>query len=511
MELYFNINLCATLFSLVALLTLQHAPARLRFYIVLMSMFCWLIPWPYLYELRLAPAIQQSADFIPYIPLPSFDIASVTRHHSFVWNSLLDWWWLAVLAIGSTLMLVDIVQYCRLYRQWHKRSHNDNKLWQLLDKTDVPVTVRRLSAPISGMLTGLPKPIIWIDDALQDKDLLKCTLLHEFTHWQQKDHLWLWVITLLQRLFWWNPLIWLMARYARQQIELSCDEHCRHQMPQHHYQQQLIQLILSQHSHSLPNQAVLGMSSKQKFSLKRVNHLNKEIKMKKRYLFAPIAMILMTSWMGISNATSVDSPTLTNKSLNSLFKQAYQSTSDGNGATAITFLQEIQPEIASYSEAEQFYYWEALSIAFVSQQKLQEAATAQNNAIKIGDAVPTSSFIKVLNEAAGIAMVNEDWHKAESYFEHRYQLQPTLPNKTQSNFAIVKFKLAHYDEALEKINELINDSENRGESPKESWLKLAAGCYNELEDQAKMVETLEKLARYYPNNKNKQMLSRLGL
>jgi beta-lactamase regulating signal transducer with metallopeptidase domain len=129
--------------------------------------------------------------------------------------------------------------------------------------------------------------------------------LHELTHIRQHDPYWLWAINLVQRLFWWNPLIWFIVNYARQQIELSCDEQCKKHLPEGSYQLQLIKLTLqvNRHHHSLPMPAVLQMSGTPAFNLQRINKLNKEHKMKKRYVIIMASLLSITGWIGFSNAT----------------------------------------------------------------------------------------------------------------------------------------------------------------------------------------------------------------
>ena len=51
-------------------------------------------------------------------------------------------------------------------------------------------------------------------------------LLHEARHIRHHDNAYLWAITLVENLFWWNPLVRMLAGQARRLQELSCDEAC---------------------------------------------------------------------------------------------------------------------------------------------------------------------------------------------------------------------------------------------------------------------------------------------
>jgi beta-lactamase regulating signal transducer with metallopeptidase domain len=92
------------------------------------------------------------------------------------------------------------------------------------------------------MTTGLIKPIIWLESGQHVVEKIRTIILHELTHIRQHDPYWLWAINLVQRLFWWDPLIWFTVNYVRKQIELSCDEQCQKHLPKGGYQLQLIKL-----------------------------------------------------------------------------------------------------------------------------------------------------------------------------------------------------------------------------------------------------------------------------
>lgn len=52
---------------------------------------------------------------------------------------------------------------------------------------------------------------------------LGTALAHELTHLKHRDTGYLLLISLVRSLHWFNPLVWLMARRARQDVELCCD------------------------------------------------------------------------------------------------------------------------------------------------------------------------------------------------------------------------------------------------------------------------------------------------
>lgn len=87
------------------------------------------------------------------------------------------------------------------------------------------VPVRQCEGISAPLACGLLRPAIFLPSEA-DKDLpaLTCALDHEYAHIRRGD---LWckaLITLALCLHWFNPLVWVMARYANRDLELACDE-----------------------------------------------------------------------------------------------------------------------------------------------------------------------------------------------------------------------------------------------------------------------------------------------
>lgn len=76
----------------------------------------------------------------------------------------------------------------------------------------------------SPCLMGIFNPkIILTKNILNDTKATKFALIHEITHYKQKDNLFRLIGNLLCILYWFNPLIWLAAEAARNDAELCCD------------------------------------------------------------------------------------------------------------------------------------------------------------------------------------------------------------------------------------------------------------------------------------------------
>jgi beta-lactamase regulating signal transducer with metallopeptidase domain len=90
---------------------------------------------------------------------------------------------------------------------------------------DAPIPVMLVTKDISPCLAGLIRPRILLPGhVLAVPELTDMVILHEVTHYKHKDHLFTALRSLLLILWWWNPLVWLMASLSREDSEAACDE-----------------------------------------------------------------------------------------------------------------------------------------------------------------------------------------------------------------------------------------------------------------------------------------------
>ena len=85
----------------------------------------------------------------------------------------------------------------------------------------IPVYISRDVSTSFGM--GIFKRAIIMPDRAYQEDELYYILLHEYTHFKNKD---IWVKTLVSLfciLFWWNPLVYLLKKDLEQTLEVKCD------------------------------------------------------------------------------------------------------------------------------------------------------------------------------------------------------------------------------------------------------------------------------------------------
>ena len=76
----------------------------------------------------------------------------------------------------------------------------------------------------SPMMTGIFSPVVLLPREDYDEDTLRFILRHELVHLKRKDILYKQLMLLATAVNWFNPLVWLMAREANKDIEISCDD-----------------------------------------------------------------------------------------------------------------------------------------------------------------------------------------------------------------------------------------------------------------------------------------------
>lgn len=72
------------------------------------------------------------------------------------------------------------------------------------------------------MLMGFRRPVILLPEDIPAGSL-EAALAHELTHLKHRDTWYMLLMTLARCVHWFNPLVWLMVRTARRDMELCCD------------------------------------------------------------------------------------------------------------------------------------------------------------------------------------------------------------------------------------------------------------------------------------------------
>jgi len=331
---YLFTNISITCLVLISFILLRNAPARLRLYLLITALIAWLIPWQ---TLSIAsPAVLELSAYKPEI----FDfslwgdnqtisteitanIAIIEPNNTQVVLSQFvsdlpfssELIISCLFVIGLLLLCKDIWQYQRQITLWLK---NSTPLPDLYSKYQIPLNDKEQHIPVClvkdngpGMATGIFKPIIWLANYQHDTNHSKTIITHELNHIRQHDPLWMWSITIIQRLLWWNPIAFYLAELAREQIELSCDEKCANQLRED-YSYQLAEIVLTTSQPSSKGEQLfsptLGIKRSNSFNIKRLKRLSRMHEMKIKYLVVAILTLTLSAFSALGiNSKSVNS------------------------------------------------------------------------------------------------------------------------------------------------------------------------------------------------------------
>ncbi len=131
--------------------------------------------------------------------------------------------WLVGAVISLLRTAVSTLQLKNLLRRWEKSP--SEKTQEFYEKTAgekrPPLAVS--SVLETPMAVGLFHTKIYLSHEEYTEQELEMIFRHELIHWRRKD-LWYKCLLLLARsIHWFNPFVWLMAKRANRDLEISCD------------------------------------------------------------------------------------------------------------------------------------------------------------------------------------------------------------------------------------------------------------------------------------------------
>lgn len=295
------VNVVLTVLALVFAVMNSGAPHRLRFHACVLALLGWLVPWsqvggwlPDRVSLDLWQLEQQliaSSASATELPLIIIDTRAVPLASDVTLLHLPLMALAALLLSGVTLYLWSLLQHqLRLLQLRQVASDGSHLLHAAGITTCVPVLLQpRINGAFSS---GIWRPVVWVHADLATSAELPTLLRHELVHIEQHDNAWLLVITLVEKLLWWNPLVRYLGQQARQLQELSCDERCR--AANADYPAQLAQLMLtnlgiSRSRASEPLLLSANIFNKPNINIQRLKVLQRSHQMKPRHIASCIA------------------------------------------------------------------------------------------------------------------------------------------------------------------------------------------------------------------------------
>lgn len=476
--------LTCTLISLCILLTvkgLKNAPARLNFYILMIALACWFVPWQYFSQLPLFEGTNRYtfnvAQLIPDVKalIPNAEqVATKDELQSDmgIWDllpSLSNVFMVLVLA-GFGLFLLRMGLYVKLIKNLYINSKPSPELKHINNQYSIRLTTHTEPA----FATGLIKPVIWLESTMINREELDSVIQHEVTHLQQGDIYWTWLICFIESVFWWNPICLKLTGLAREQLELSCDELCMEKLKDK-YQLDLASLLLKKQNVISKNNfftpPLLNIAHSKSFNIQRIKMLNKEKTMKSKYLVMVAAAM---SFSALAAAQIVDGNTSSkqqssktsqvpvkseayNQQLAQLLKSAVGAKSD-NSELLTQAAQGIQQwhlnrdKLAGFEEAEiKLQSFRLLNHVYSKLEQYEDILSAYEKWYEPGSNPPY--FLKNSLATAYIQLGRYELAVVELE-DLSKQLGGKLHVGSADNLALAYIYLADYDKALKTLEQV---------------------------------------------------------
>ena len=255
--------LLSVLFNAVALIVvtlLKSAPSRLVLYVCLTGMLVIFIPWSYI-----------GAEVESYVPNhigiggTVAGVSSLGEPLKFVNESIYFHVSLFLLAISIAWLALTITRSIYIKKAWRRQALCGESLKKYADPSFNKMLrrVRVFRIPDSSLVfaTGMWRTEIWIGDDISSESQLAAALNHELAHIAASDQFVLFLIVVLERLLWWNPLIWILGYQARRYMEYACDSHCQRLIGSTRYRKSLAELLLLQHPRPISFELTFGNKS----------------------------------------------------------------------------------------------------------------------------------------------------------------------------------------------------------------------------------------------------------
>ena len=295
-------SVLANAVGLAVVCSLRTAPPRLVLYACLVSMLAILVPWSTIaWE-----STSTTRGFVESVYAGVPDPATATRSTPLALHAL----WLGV---GMLWLAFTLLRSARTRRSWRSQAIAGPPVEALVHpdfaRAFRSARIKWLPDSRHACSTGVLASEIWLGRQLRTPDQLKLALNHELCHVRARDPTLLLLLVAIERMLWWNPLIWLLGRQARRQMEYACDERCKHALGVRTYRRTLAELMLQGQPQGATLEVPLGRGSN---VIARMEKLDMTHTLKARHL---CSLALGGALMTVANAAPVeglatDQPTL---------------------------------------------------------------------------------------------------------------------------------------------------------------------------------------------------------
>lgn len=229
------------------------------------------------------------------------------------------------------LWLAGILVMTALFIRVNLRFYQNNKGAVSVGGIDAPIPVMLVDKNTSPCLAGLIKPRILLPvHVLASPELTQMVVLHEVTHYKHKDHLFTALRSLLLILWWWNPLVWVLARLSREDCESACDEGVIRRMTlaqRKDYGKCLVALLRAQHGSPAILAAHTAMGGNKKIIKERITMIA-NWKQKGRLVTLSVALIIALLLPFLFSSAQSAPPALHDTSAEAVYARVYADYSD---------------------------------------------------------------------------------------------------------------------------------------------------------------------------------------
>lgn len=189
--------------------------------------------------LKLPVSIDISSD---YIYLENYDFVDEiivlsneesSRNFSYINLSIYDvvtTIWIAGIILYAIYYLIKYYNFKKTLKNTSYIIHNkeiQDLFRDVLMKTNINqkrnIGIKGCSVISTPMLIGIVNPTLLMPNKDYDNDQIRMIMMHELTHFYNRDLLLKYILLIAKILHWFNPMVHIMTLIANNDIELSCD------------------------------------------------------------------------------------------------------------------------------------------------------------------------------------------------------------------------------------------------------------------------------------------------
>ncbi len=243
-QFYKTLFHCSAAMSVISLVYMASMPllskrytAKWRYYIWLVIVLGWIIPYRPQFIIPLIPAKTPAIHTVQFLPakyitaienLKALPIETAAAPSIDPGWPVFMIWFMGLVGI----LLYHTVRHVRFMKFVNRWSQDvvDLETINILDtlksemKIKTQVGLKTCTGIASPMMTGVYRQVIFLPSGNIPKDDLIFILRHELVHLRRNDLWYKAFVLLAAALHWFNPVVYIMAKTIARQCEISCDE-----------------------------------------------------------------------------------------------------------------------------------------------------------------------------------------------------------------------------------------------------------------------------------------------